>query len=229
MADETRPDAGDAPNPWAPPDSRPSLSKSTDAAPAVHDMPTMAAMPGADGVAPPQAPMSPQASTPPQGYAPPGFGPAGGTPAAHPADGMLPPPPLAPTGPGAGGYGYPAYPAQGWPGAPGAQNGLGTAAMVLGIISCALFCAYGVLSVVLGILAIVFGVKARKRVERGEATNPGQAQAGLIMGIIGTILGILVMILLVIGVATAITHSDDSVDHDSYGAARMTQSVVQAR
>ncbi|MEU6219039.1 DUF4190 domain-containing protein [Streptomyces sp. NPDC047022] len=229
-AHETKRDAAEVADPWAPPGSGTSLSKPSDPTPTVHDMPTMTAMPSADGFVPPQASAPPQAFAPPQGYAPPGFGPATGGPSAGPADGMLPPPPIAPTGPGPGDYSYPAYPNQGWPGAPIApQNGLGTAAMVLGIISCALFCLYGVVSVITGVIALVLAINARKRVARGEANNPGQAQAGLIMGIIGTVLGVLVIVLFVIGISTALKdHHDDPYD-DSYGATRVTQQAVVAR
>ncbi|MGW1895475.1 DUF4190 domain-containing protein [Streptomyces sp. NPDC002004] len=213
-AHEPRRDAAGEPDPWAPPERKTSLSKSADAPASAHDQPTVAAMPGTEGFAPPQ------------GLTPPGFGPAGG-PSAGPADGAVPPPPIAPTGPGASGYGYPGYPGYGWSGMPMApQNGLGVAAMVLGIISVCLFCFYGVVSVILGILALVFGIKGRKRVERGEADNPGQAQAGFILGIIGTVLGVLVIVLLAIGITAAIKgHSYD----DSYDGARAVPSVVADR
>jgi uncharacterized membrane protein len=95
------------------------------------------------------------------------------------------------------------------------QNGMGIAAMVLGILSCCLFCLYGIVSIVLGILAVIFGIKGKKRVERGEANNHGQAQAGLITGVIGIILGVAVIVLLAIGITAAI-NSDDY--DDSYGA-----------
>jgi heme/copper-type cytochrome/quinol oxidase subunit 2 len=106
------------------------------------------------------------------------------------------------------------------------QNGMGVAAMVLGILSCALFCMYGVLSLVLGVLAIVFGIKGRKRAERGEATNHGQAQAGFITGIIGTILGVAVLVLLAIGITAAINSEDDSDYYDgSFGVVAVTPVV----
>lgn len=130
----------------------------------------------------------------------------------------MPPPPVGPEGPGAPvGYAYPNYQQGygGWPAPPmPPQNGMGVAAMVLGILSCALFCMYGILSLVLGVLAIVFGIKGRKRAERGEATNHGQAQAGFIMGIIGTILGVAVIVLLAIGITAAINSEDDSDYYD---------------
>jgi hypothetical protein len=93
---------------------------------------------------------------------------------------------------------------------------MGTAAMVLGILACSLFCLYGVFSVVLGIVAIVLGVKGRRRVERGEADNHGQAQAGLITGIIGLVLG-LAMVALMVAVIVAGIKAEESED-SSYDA-----------
>jgi heme/copper-type cytochrome/quinol oxidase subunit 2 len=142
----------------------------------------------------------------------------------------VPPPPVAPTGPGTpAGYGYPAqapgypnypnYPGPGYQGTPPygwsaapvvPQNGMGVAALVLGIISCCLFCAYGVVSLVLGILAVVFGVKGRRKAERGEADNHTQAQAGLVLGSIGIVLGLaMITFLIVVGVLAADADSDD--------------------
>ncbi|GLP71686.1 putative membrane protein [Streptomyces sp. SAI-126] len=166
------------------------------------------------------------------GFPPPGYGypaPEQGIPGG-PAS--VPPPPIGPEGPGAPvGYGYPTYPQGpqgygGWAPPMPPQNGMGVAAMVLGILSCALFCMYGILSLVLGVLAIVFGIKGRKRAERGEATNHGQAQAGFIMGIIGTILGIAVIVLLVIGITAAINSEDDSDYYDGSLAVVATAASV---
>ncbi|WP_461083743.1 DUF4190 domain-containing protein [Streptomyces deserti] len=218
--------AGAGRDPWAPPEHRTSLEKQTRQSgasdqpsaqqptaqqpmgqptaqpPSVHDQVTMTSMPAS-------------------GFASPGFGPAGGTPAAGSPQPAVPPPPIAPSGPGApgpaapGGYGYPGY---GWPGTPmPPQNGMGIAAMVLGIVSCTLFCLYGVISLVTGILAVVFGIKGRRRAERGVATNHGQAQAGLIMGIIGIVLGIAVIVLMVVGITAAINEDNDDPD-PYYGA-----------
>ncbi|MFF0018195.1 DUF4190 domain-containing protein [Streptomyces sp. NPDC005374] len=183
-------EAGAGRDPWAPPESGPSLEKSqspgADQPPSVHDQATVTSVPN-DGY----------------GYPAPEQG----------VPGSVPPPPIAPGGPA--GYGYPGYPQGygGWPTPPvPPQNGMGVAAMVLGILSCALFCMYGVLSLILGVLAIIFGVKGRKRAERGEATNHGQAQAGFIMGIIGTILGVAIIALMAVVITTAI-NSDDEPDY----------------
>ncbi|MEU2716536.1 DUF4190 domain-containing protein [Streptomyces sp. NPDC007205] len=231
-------------NLWAPPEQRTSLEKKPPQAdaqppvqpPSVHDQATMTSLP-TDGFAPPgSAPgFAPPASPPgfPPSAAAPGFGVPGTAPVGGEA---VPPPPIAPSGPGipappaSGGYGYPGYPAgYGWPGMPMApQNGMGTAAMVLGILSLCLFCMYGVVSVVLGILAVVFGIKGRRRADLGEATNHGQAQAGLIMGVVGIVLGIVVIVLLAIGITAAIHEGNKHSDPYDDNSARSVPVTVAA-
>ncbi|MFC8431710.1 DUF4190 domain-containing protein [Streptomyces sp. NPDC057253] len=215
MTDGTQSSGDAGQDPWAAPGSGPSLEKSAPP-PSVHDQATVTSVPGDGYGFPPPA----GAPTPGYGYPAPEQGaPAPGIPG---GPGSVPPPPIAPGGPGGpggpAGYGYPGYPqapqGYGWAPPMPPQNGMGVAAMVLGILSCALFCMYGILSLVLGVLAIVFGIKGRKRAERGEATNHGQAQAGFIMGIIGTILGIAVIVLLAIGITAAINSEDDSDYYD---------------
>ena len=71
------------------------------------------------------------------------------------------------------------------PGAPGSpasrRNGLGIAALVSGLLALpgAFLVAPGV---IFGALAVVLGIKGRARARRGEATNGGQALAGLVLG-----------------------------------------------
>ncbi|MEU6418621.1 DUF4190 domain-containing protein [Streptomyces spiralis] len=112
------------------------------------------------------------------------------------------------SGPGYGypqsGPGYPAAPPVGYPQAPGyampmqPSNGMGTTGMVLGIIGvvCSLTFFLWFFGVILGILGIIFGAIGRGKANRGEATNKGAATAGLVCGIIATVvlplLGILV-------------------------------------
>ncbi|WP_327370139.1 DUF4190 domain-containing protein [Streptomyces sp. NBC_01217] len=208
MSDNTeQPAGGAAPrDPWAPPENKVPLEKPAGdpRPPAVHDQQTVTSMPGVgEGPAPAAGPGfgagAPSGQVPGPG---PGFGP-----------GEVPPPPIAPNGPGqqvppaAGQYGYPAAPAPqygGYPagytgygqapwGGPSPANGLGTAAMVLGILAVALFCIYGIPSLILGALALIFGILGRKRVQRGEATNSGQALAGIIMGSIGIVFGVAII------------------------------------
>lgn len=77
-----------------------------------------------------------------------------------------------------------------------------TASLVLGILSIPTCCFYG-LGLVLGIIAIVLGKKAKKL----HAENPdmytgiGNAKAGYVTGIIGLILTILYIIFVIIIVA----------------------------
>lgn len=91
---------------------------------------------------------------------------------------------------------YPAGPPVGYPQAPGyampmqPSNGMGTTGLVLGIIGvvCSVTIFMEILGMILGILAIIFGAIGRGKANRGEATNKGAATAGLVCGIIATVL-----------------------------------------
>lgn len=67
------------------------------------------------------------------------------------------------------------------------KNGMGVASLVLGILGVIPL----VFPIVMSILAIIFGGIGRSRATRGEATNKGVATAGLVLGIIGTLLNFL--------------------------------------
>ncbi|GGS88269.1 DUF4190 domain-containing protein [Streptomyces cinerochromogenes] len=152
--------------------------------------------------APAANPFAPPAPAPPVNpFAPPS--------APHGGPEPVPPPPIAPGGPGQVPYGYPGpTPAYGYPGPqqapygapypvgggyawPGMQpppsNGMGTASLVLGIISAVGFVMWPI-ALVLAVLALVFGGIGRGRARRGEATNPGVALAGIICGVAGIVL-----------------------------------------
>jgi hypothetical protein len=130
-------------------------------------------------------------STPPQGTPgePTGFGAPAGPPAGYGA------PAGEPTG-----YGAPAYGQQpagapfgqqpgGFGGHVTPKNGLGVAALVLGILS--LPAAFTVIfGVLFGVLAIIFGVLGRGRAKKGQANNGGMATAGLVLGILGVVLSL---------------------------------------
>jgi hypothetical protein len=182
-----------AANPFAPPAATPPQANpyAPPAAPANPYAPPAAT---AHGYAPPVAPASPYA--PPLSYTPPA--------ARHGGPEPVPPPPIAPDGPGRvpygypgpAGYGYPGGPQPpyagpyGWPGVqPVPSNGMGTASLVLGILG-ALFFLLWPISLVLGILGIIFGAVGRAKANRGEATNPGVALAGLICGAGGIVLAL---------------------------------------
>ena len=78
------------------------------------------------------------------------------------------------------GWGQPQTPGWGTPPAGERRNGLGTGALVVGLI--ALFTSWFGLGGLLGILAIVLGVLGLKRVRRNEADNRGMAIAGIALG-----------------------------------------------
>ena len=105
-------------------------------------------------------------------------------------------PPDAPGPPGAGG-GWDQYPA-GAPPPRVARNGLGVAALVLGILSLVFMVLFPPVGVVVGILAVVFGILGVRRVRRGEATNRGRAMAGAITGGIGLVVS--VVLLAIVGI-----------------------------
>ncbi|MGW0563772.1 DUF4190 domain-containing protein [Streptomyces sp. NPDC003016] len=239
MSDNAQHPSGPPPerprDPWAPPERTVPLDKPQAGPPPVHDQQTITSVP--------------------TGEPAPGFGPSTGTgtagtgTGAAPEQGAVPPPPLAPTGPAQtppGEYGYPAYPAPqapapygtgGYPGYPGyggpaawsgqqgPANGFGITAMVLGIISVTFFCAYG-LSIILGILALIFGILGRKRAQRGEATNSGMALAGIILGIVGFVAGAAFIAVIV----WAVVQSEDERDRelDSYDPYAHSSLVVEA-
>ncbi|WP_455355645.1 DUF4190 domain-containing protein [Streptomyces sp. SYSU K217416] len=242
MSDNTRPQSGEPEplDPWAPPERKVPLDKPPAGAqppiPPVHDQPTVTAMPAAgpaggtgtgQGAVPPP-PMGPngpgQAVPGPYGY--PG----------HPAAGG----PGAPYGgtPGPQGYpGYPDYPGTGYQGYPGygyghggwgmmpqPQNGMGVTALVLGIISVCIFCS-SIVAVVFGVLAVVFGVIGRTRAGRGQATNAGQALAGIILGVVGIILGAGMFALMISG-GSFTDEDSDSYEEDPFSTSLVVDNAA---
>jgi hypothetical protein len=90
----------------------------------------------------------------------------------------------------AGGWGPAPAPAYGYPGYYGQPlpAGMATAALVLGIAALVL-CWTAAGGLLLGLLAVVFGLVAGRRARRGEAGGQGRAVAGLVTGAIGIVLG----------------------------------------
>ena len=78
----------------------------------------------------------------------------------------------------------PPPPAPNYQPAPQQQNGMGVAALVLGIV--ALVTCWG--AVVPSVLAIIFGKIGMTKADQGLANNRGMAKAGFILGIIGALL-----------------------------------------
>ncbi|MEU0044283.1 DUF4190 domain-containing protein [Streptomyces werraensis] len=184
--------------PWSPPTVHDRSASGTPGASAVHDQQTVTSFPAASDVTPPAPAYGGAWAGPSGATAPvpqPAVGPAAADPFAPPAAGAaVPPPPIGPEGPGQVPYGYPhagypgGAPAQGysgWGGVPPLpSNGMGVASLVLGIIAAAAFCLWPV-AIVLGVLAVIFGAIGRGKANRGEATNGGQALAGVICGAVG--------------------------------------------
>ena len=77
------------------------------------------------------------------------------------------------------------------------SSGRATAAMVLGIVSIPTFF-IPIVSVVLGILAIVIGSMARNDARRTGARNAGQAKTAIVCGIAGLVLAVGLVIVLAI-------------------------------
>lgn len=100
------------------------------------------------------------------------------------------------------GYPPPPPPAPSWtptaPAAPATQNGMSVAALVCGILSILAIWAFGV-GVLLGVLAIVFGVIGRRRADEDpNDTSRGQATAGFVCGIVGVVGGLFYVLVAVL-------------------------------
>ncbi len=124
------------------------------------------------------APRNDPWSNPSQNQPPPGYG-------------------APPGGPGAPGYGEaPTYGGSSGYGGPPARppsNGIGIAALVVGIVS--LFTWWiPVLGLVVAIVAVVLGIVGIRKASKGQATNKGMAIAGLVTGALGLIASLLVTI-----------------------------------
>jgi|SRR6476619_6688955 len=93
---------------------------------------------------------------------------------------------------------YPGYPEQpppapsAGPYQPQAQNGVGLAAMIVGIASFVLF------APISSIVAVSLGVVGLGKVRKGTATNRGQALAGVICGAISLVLSVIFLVWVVV-------------------------------
>ncbi|MFJ6836529.1 DUF4190 domain-containing protein [Streptomyces sp. NPDC091209] len=196
-------------DPWAPPEEIASpggAGRGSATHPPAYGLPTVTSLPG--------APVPPgHGGTGGPSWDNPFAPPAARSPYPQPVHGEpVPPPPVAPGGPGLpygyGGYpqypgapagsAYPGVPGYGWPMIqPPPSNGMGTAALVLGIIAVVLFIV-SPLAILLGILAVIFGLIGRAKARRGEATNSGVALAGVICGAVGIVLAVGLLVFLIV-------------------------------
>jgi hypothetical protein len=101
---------------------------------------------------------------------------------------------VPPAPPGPGGYGASAVIAR------PAGNGAAVASLILGIAGLVLFFASGfglffILNLPCSILAWIFGAQAKRKLDRGQTNERrGMAQAGLALGVVGTVIGGLAII-----------------------------------
>ena len=111
---------------------------------------------------------------------------------------------------GQGQYGQPAAPYAGgaspYGGGYGGEvqqprNGMGVAALVVGIIALLFSWFPGV--GLLGVVAIILGIVGLSRVRKRMATNRGMSIAGIVLGALATIIGIIVLIITVFVVQQA--------------------------
>ncbi|MFD0150169.1 DUF4190 domain-containing protein [Streptomyces sp. NPDC127132] len=93
------------------------------------------------------------------------------------------------------------------------RNGLGTAALILGIIGAVsgliplLFWLAGTL----GVIALILGLVGKGRVKRGEANNKGVTLTGAILGLVSLILATVGLIITVTAVSDAVEEIDKTI------------------
>ncbi|ROT25848.1 DUF4190 domain-containing protein [Micromonospora sp. HM5-17] len=83
------------------------------------------------------------------------------------------------------------------PGYPKQNNTLGLIALIVGIAAIPLGICCTWVSFLPGIAAIVLGLLGRSKAKQGEASNGGQALAGVICGAIGILIGVIWIVLVV--------------------------------
>ncbi|MDQ8701355.1 DUF4190 domain-containing protein [Streptomyces sp. LHD-70] len=94
---------------------------------------------------------------------------------------------------------------------PQPQNGLGITALVLGIIGAVLFfTVWG--GIVLGVLALIFGLVGHSKARKGLATNKGVALSGAILGGIALIVSIVWLVVVVMAVQSVSDEIQKEVD-----------------
>lgn len=74
------------------------------------------------------------------------------------------------------------------------RNGLGVAALVLGII--ALVTSFFLLGGLIGLVAVILGIVGLVRVRRGQANNSGMAIAGIVTGALAILIAIIIGVFL---------------------------------
>lgn len=100
-----------------------------------------------------------------------------------------------------------------------ARNGLGTAALILGIIGAlsGLVPFFFWLAGILGVIALVMGLAGRGRAKRGGATNKGVALTGAVLGLVSLILSVVGAVILFKAVDDAVKDIDKATSGSSAG------------
>lgn len=115
-------------------------------------------------------------------------------------------------------YGQPAtaysqpYGGYGQPGAPTKTNGLGIAALVVGVLSL-LVCwipFVGFVSVLGGIVAVVLGILGMRKAKDGQTGGRGMSLAGLITGAVSLLVAVVINVFVIIGLNSLDSSLDDS-------------------
>ncbi|MBT2445092.1 DUF4190 and DUF4352 domain-containing protein [Streptomyces sp. ISL-36] len=94
-----------------------------------------------------------------------------------------------------------------------ARNGLGVAALVVGIVGLV----FGIipflfwLGGILGVLALIFGIIGHGRARKGEATNKGAALTGIILGAVTIVVSLVWLIVIVTAVKDVANDMEDEV------------------
>ena len=72
------------------------------------------------------------------------------------------------------------------------RNGMGTAALVIGVVALVLvvLILFAPLGALLGLVALALGIVGLVRANRGQADNRGQAVAGLVTGALALVIGL---------------------------------------
>ncbi|MFE5486913.1 DUF4190 domain-containing protein [Streptomyces sp. NPDC056527] len=93
------------------------------------------------------------------------------------------------------------------------RNGLGTAALILGIIGTlsGLIPLFFWLAGILGVIALILGLVGRGRVKRGEANNKGATTTGAILGLAALILSVVGAVITFTAVSDAVDEIDKSI------------------
>uniref|UniRef100_A0AAU3H011 DUF4352 domain-containing protein n=1 Tax=Streptomyces sp. NBC_01401 TaxID=2903854 RepID=A0AAU3H011_9ACTN len=106
------------------------------------------------------------------------------------------------------------------PGTHPARNGLGTAALVLGIIGTVsgLIPFFFWLAGILGLIALILGLAGRGRAKRGEATNKGVTTFGAALGLVSLILSVVGAVLTFKAVDDVVSDINKAVANSSASA-----------